>query len=304
MIYVLGSINMDMVAVAPYMPQSGETLTANKYYSNAGGKGANQAVAIAKLGGNVKMIGKVGTDTYGKYMKDNLASYGVDVTNVSVSEGNSGIAMIIVVDGDNRIIIDAGANGKVTNADVDEGLKNAKSGDILVMQLEIPLDVVVYASKIAKNKGMTVILNPAPAVPLPAELMQNVDIITPNETETQILTGISVDSEVELALAVKHFYQRGIKNVIITLGSRGSMVSYGNNIDIIESRKVKVIDTTSAGDTYVGAITVKLDSGADIVSACRFASVASSITVTREGASKSIPSMSEVEKVMREECLL
>ena len=303
MIYVLGSINMDMVAVAPYMPQSGETLTANKYYSNAGGKGANQAVAIAKLGGNVKMIGKVGTDTYGKYMKDNLASYGVDVTNVSVSEGNSGIAMIIVVDGDNRIIIDAGANGKVTNADVDEGLKNAKSGDILVMQLEIPLDVVVYASKIAKNKGMTVILNPAPAVPLPAELMQNVDIITPNETETQILTGISVDSEVELALAVKHFYQRGIKNVI-TLGSRGSMVSYGNNIDIIESRKVKVIDTTSAGDTYVGAITVKLDSGADIVSACRFASVASSITVTREGASKSIPSMSEVEKVMREECLL
>ena len=215
-----------------------------------------------------------------------------------------GIAMIIVVDGDNRIIIDAGANGKVTNADVDEGLKNAKSGDILVMQLEIPLDVVVYASKIAKNKGMTVILNPAPAVPLPSELMQNVDIITPNETETQILTGISVDSEVELALAVKHFYQRGIKNVIITLGSRGSMVSYGNDIDIIESRKVKVIDTTSAGDTYVGAITVKLDSGADIVSACRFASVASSITVTREGASKSIPSMSEVEKVMREECLL
>ena len=304
MIYVLGSINMDMVAVAPYMPKSGETLTANKYYTNAGGKGANQAVAIAKLGGNVSMIGKVGSDAYGKYMKDNLASFGVDVTHVSVAEGNSGVAMIIVVDGDNRIILDAGANGKVTCKDAYEGLKNAKSGDILVMQLEVPLEVVTYAAKIAKEKGMIVILNPAPAVELPVELLQNVDIITPNESETQILTGISVDSEVELALAVKHFYQRGIKNVIITLGSRGSMVSYGNNIDLIESRKVKAVDTTSAGDTYVGAVTVKLDNGADIVSACRFASVASSITVTREGAAQSIPTVSEVEEVMTKEALL
>ena len=162
MIYVLGSINMDMVAVAPYMPKSGETLTANKYYTNAGGKGANQAVAIAKLGGNVSMIGKVGSDAYGKYMKDNLASFGVDVTHVSVAEGNSGVAIIIVVDGDNRIILDAGANGKVTCKDAFEGLKNAKSGDILVMQLEVPLEVVTYAAKIAKEKGMTVILNPAP----------------------------------------------------------------------------------------------------------------------------------------------
>ncbi len=301
MIYVLGSINMDMVAVPPYMPKNGETLTANKYYTNPGGKGANQASAIAKLGGKVKMIGKVGSDAYGPVMKNNLASYGVDVENVTAVEGNSGIAIIIVVDGDNRIILDPGANFKVTKEDVDKGLEKAKSGDILIMQLEVPMDIVTYAADVAKNKGMTVILNPAPAVPLGQDLLCNVDIITPNETETEILTGISPDSEVELALAVKEYYKYGIKNVVITMGSRGAVVTYGNNIVPIEARKVKAVDTTSAGDTYVGAIAVKLDAGVDIVTACKFASVASSITVTRAGAAQSIPTLEEVEEIMKNE---
>lgn len=226
MIYVLGSINMDMVAVPPYMPKNGETLTANKYYTNPGGKGANQASAIAKLGGKVKMIGKVGSDAYGPVMKNNLASYGVDVEDVTTAEGNSGIAIIIVVDGDNRIILDPGANFKVTKEDVDKGLCKAKSGDILIMQLEVPMDIVTYAADEAKKKGMTVILNPAPAVKLGQDLLCNVDIITPNETETEILTGISPDSEVELALAVKEYYKYGIKNVVITMGSRGAIVTY------------------------------------------------------------------------------
>ncbi len=300
MIYVLGSINMDMVAVAPYMPKNGETLTANKYYTNPGGKGANQASAIAKLGGKVKMIGKVGDDAYGPVMRDNLAFYGVDVEDVTVAENcNSGVALIIVVDGDNRIILDPGANFKVSKEDVDKGLSKAKSGDILIMQLEIPIQIVTYAADVAKQKGMTVILNPAPAVKLGQDLLCNVDIITPNETETEILTGISPDSEVELALAVKEYYKYGIKNVVITMGSRGAIVTYGNNIVPIEARKVKAVDTTSAGDTYVGAIAVKLDAGVDIVSACKFASVASSITVTRAGAAQSIPTLEEVEQIMR-----
>lgn len=303
MIYVLGSINMDMVAVTPYMPKNGETLKALKYYTNPGGKGANQACAIAKLGGKVKMIGKVGTDAYGPYMKQNLASFGVDVEHVTSVDTTSGIAIIVVVDGDNRIILDAGANDCVTKEDVDCGLKDAKSGDILIMQLEIPMDIVTYAADIAKQKGMIVILNPAPAAELGQDLLCNVDIITPNETETEIITGVSPDSEVELALAVKNFYKFGIKNVVITMGSRGAIVTYGNNIVPIESRKVKAVDTTSAGDTYVGAIAVKLDEGVDIVTACKFASVASSITVTREGAAKSIPTLKEVEEVMAKEGL-
>lgn len=301
MIYVLGSINMDMVAVPPYMPKNGETLTANKYYTNPGGKGANQASAIAKLGGKVKMIGKVGSDAYGPVMKNNLASYGVDVEDVTTAEGNSGIAIIIVVDGDNRIILDPGANFKVTKEDVDKGLCKAKSGDILIMQLEVPMDIVTYAADEAKKKGMTVILNPAPAVKLGQDLLCNVDIITPNETETEILTGISPDSEVELTLAVKEYYKYGIKNVVITMGSRGAIVTYGNNIVPIEARKVKAVDTTSAGDTYVGAIAVKLDAGVDIVTACKFASVASSITVTHAGAAQSIPTLEEVEEIMKNE---
>jgi ribokinase len=292
---------MDMVAVTPYMPKEGETLTANKYYTNPGGKGANQASAIAKLGGKVKMIGKVGSDAYGPVMKNNLASYGVDVEDVTTAEGNSGIAIIIVVDGDNRIILDPGANFKVTKEDVDKGLCKAKSGDILIMQLEVPMDIVTYAADEAKKKGMTVILNPAPAVKLGQDLLCNVDIITPNETETEILTGISPDSEVELALAVKEYYKYGIKNVVITMGSRGAIVTYGNNIVPIEARKVKAVDTTSAGDTYVGAIAVKLDAGVDIVTACKFASVASSITVTRAGAAQSIPTLDEVEEIMKNE---
>jgi ribokinase len=234
-------------------------------------------------------------------MKNNLASYGVDVEDVTTAEGNSGIAIIIVVDGDNRIILDPGANFKVTKEDVDKGLCKAKSGDILIMQLEVPMDIVTYAADEAKKKGMTVILNPAPAVKLGQDLLCNVDIITPNETETEILTGISPDSEVELALAVKEYYKYGIKNVVITMGSRGAIVTYGNNIVPIEARKVKAVDTTSAGDTYVGAIAVKLDAGVDIVTACKFASVASSITVTRAGAAQSIPTLDEVEEIMKNE---
>ena len=301
MIYVLGSINMDMVAKVPYMPVNGETLTAEKYYVNPGGKGANQAVAIAKLGGKVMMIGAVGSDETGDALKNNLKNMGVDESMVTRADVPSGTAMIIVEGGDNRIILNRGANYAVTRADVDEGLKNAKPGDALVMQLEIPLEIVTYAAAVAKNKDMLVVLNPAPAVPLNEELLQNVDIIAPNESETEILTGISLDSEVHVALAVKKFYQMGVKHVIITMGGRGAVVTNGQTITPIEPRKVKVVDTTSAGDTFVGATVLRYLAGDTLEDACRFASVASSITITREGAAQSIPTLEEVKKVIESE---
>lgn len=301
MIYVLGSINMDMVARVPRMPVGGETLTADKYYVNPGGKGANQAVAIAKLGGKVAMIGKVGSDETGDALKNNLKAMGVDESMVTRAEVPSGIAMIIVEGGENRIILYKGANHSVTKADVDEGLKNAKPGDALVMQLEIPLETVTYAAAVAKQKGMLVLLNPAPAVPLGEELLKNVDIIAPNETETEILTGVGLDSDVHIALAVKKLYQLGVKRVIITMGSRGSIVAEGQTITPVEPRKVKAVDTTSAGDTFVGATVLRYLDGDTLEDAARFASVASSITVTREGAAQSIPTLEEVKKVIESE---
>ena len=299
MIYVLGSINMDMVARVPRMPVGGETLTADKYYVNPGGKGANQAVAIAKLGGKVAMIGKVGSDETGDALKNNLKAMGVDESMVTRADVPSGIAMIIVEGGENRIILYKGANHSVTKADVDEGLKNAKPGDALVMQLEIPLETVTYAAAVAKQKGMLVLLNPAPAVPLGEELLKNVDIIAPNETETEILTGVGLDSDVHIALAVKKLYQLGVKRVIITMGSRGSIVAEGQTITPVEPRKVKAVDT--AGDTFVGATVLRYLDGDTLEDAARFASVASSITVTREGAAQSIPTLEEVKKVIESE---
>lgn len=301
MIYVLGSINMDMVARVPHMPVGGETLTADKYYVNPGGKGANQAVAIAKLGGKVAMIGKVGSDETGDALKNNLKAMGVDESMVTRADVPSGIAMIIVEGGENRIILYKGANHSVTKADVDEGLKNAKPGDALVMQLEIPLETVTYAAAVAKQKGMLVLLNPAPAVPLGEELLKNVDIIAPNETETEILTGVGLDSDVHIALAVKKLYQLGVKRVIITMGSRGAIVAEGQTITPVEPRKVKAVDTTSAGDTFVGATVLRYLDGDTLEDAARFASVASSITVTREGAAQSIPTLDEVKKVIESE---
>lgn len=301
MIYVLGSINMDMVAQVDRIPKIGETLGSNKFYVNQGGKGANQAVAIAKLGGNVKLIGKVGNDAHGQFLLSSLSSNGVDIECVSVADANSGIAMIAVENGDNRIIFDAGANSHVTEGDVDIGLADASENDVLIMQLEIPMEIVEYASSVAKEKGMTVILNPAPAKSLSPLLLQNVDIIAPNESETKILTDIEVVDEVHLALAVRALYKTGVKKVVVTMGEKGSAVAEGQTITYIEPRKVNAVDTTSAGDTFIGALALCLAQGKGMVESAQFASVASSVTVTREGAAQSIPTLSEVKEIMESE---
>lgn len=299
MIYVLGSVNMDLVFNVPRIPVGGETLSSESFGTFCGGKGANQAVALARLSSKVRMIAGVGSDVYGRKLKENLVANGVDAEYVTENGTDSGLAAILVENGENRIILHGGANMRVSTRDAEEGLKNAEAGDILLSQLEIPLPVVEHAFKTAKLKGMTTVLNPAPAVPLPDSLLKLTDIITPNETETEILTGIDPADIVQITLAVKRFYSKGIKNVVITLGSRGAIVSHGYNITEIEAKKVKVVDTTAAGDTFVGALCNRLENGWDIVEACRFANCASSITVQRKGASDSIPSAVEVEKVYK-----
>lgn len=301
MIFVLGSINTDMVAVIPRAVKTGETMIAQNYYSGLGGKGANQAVAIAKLGGKVKFIGKVGNDENGKNAIKALNEYGVDTEFVFVSETvATGIAMITVVNGDNSIVAYGGANFDITTDEVDVALDGANAGDILVMQLEMPLAIVEYGAKLAKEKGMKVILNPAPATEIPSSVYGYVDLICPNETETEILTGINPRrSEADLVLAVKHFYAQGVGEVLITLGSSGSAIAQGQTVTYIEPRKVVAVDTTSAGDTFIGATTLKLSQGKELLTASKFATVASSITVTRAGASASIPTESEVEEVIK-----
>ena len=302
MIYVLGSINMDMVAKVPYIPVSGETMTAEKFFLSPGGKGANQAVAVAKLGGKVRFIGKVGCDANGQALLDNLAAANVDADSVGRSAFPTGIAMILVEKGDNRIILSPGANYDFDECDVEEALAEATPGDYLIMQLEIPMETVVFAAELAKKKKMTVVLNPAPAAALPERLTCNVDIICPNESETEILTGIKIKDDVSLAAAVSAFYRMGAKSVVITMGGKGAWVADGSTITHIPPRKVKVVDTTGAGDTFIGAMTLRLEKGEDMVTAGRFAAAASSVTITREGAAASIPSLEEVEKILSQKC--
>ena len=284
MIYVLGSINMDMVAKVPYIPVSGETMTAEKFFLSPGGKGANQAVAVAKLGGKVRFIGKVGCDANGQALLDNLAAANVDADSVGRSAFPTGIAMILVEKGDNRIILSPGANYDFDECDVEEALAAAEPGDYLIMQLEIRMETVGFAAELAKKKKTTVL------------------IICPNESETEILTGIKIKDDVSLAAAVSAFYRMGAKSVVITMGGKGAWVADGSTITHIPPRKVKVVDTTGAGDTFIGAMTLRLEKGEDMVTAGRFAAAASSVTITREGAAASIPSLEEVEKILSQKC--
>jgi ribokinase len=295
MIFVLGSLNMDYAAAVVRLPEKGETVLASEFNCSAGGKGLNQAVAAAKLGGDVSMIGKAGGDENGKTLVKTLRGYGVKDDFVSIApDKKSGTAMIAIQGGDNRIIVAKGANGCLSGSDAAAALKTAKKGDILLCQLEIPVAVVEYAFTEAKKKGMLTVLNPAPAAVLSDSLYKNTDIIAPNETETEALTGIDPADILNTALAVKEFYKKGVKNVVITLGARGSVVSEGQTLTEIDCEKVKAKDTTAAGDTYIGALCARLSKGDDIVAAARYASRAAGITVQRKGAAESIPTEAEL----------
>lgn len=282
-IYIVGSVNTDLVIGAPYMPQSGETLTGSGFFTARGGKGANQAVAAARLGGDVVMCACVGNDSFGKEAVEALKKEGIDVSHVRVEEGvATGTAVIVVVNGDNRIILDKGANACLTEADIDSALENAREGDIFLTQLENPVPVVGYALRRAREKGMYVVLNPAPADPSVAEYLGYCDLVTPNETETEILGGR------------EEILKKTRGGLVVTLGGKGFEIVTEKERTTYPCIKVKAVDTTAAGDTLCGGLAVGLSRGETLESAAKYGSLAASIACTRKGAQPSVPTEKEV----------
>lgn len=298
-IVVVGSLNMDMVAKVDHTPVVGETILTNKMELIPGGKGANQAYAAGRLGADVSMLGAVGNDSYGDALLGSLKYAGVDVSSILRKQGeNTGIAMIAVnTDGDNCIIVVSGANATLSVEDIEQNLELIKSADVVVLQLEIPLDTVLYTAKTAKAYGKTVILDPAPVPKVfPEELYRYVDIIKPNETELAMLTGLTA-SEDDIKTGAQMLREKGVKEIMVTLGEKGVFIdSEACGEYLISGYKVNAVDTTAAGDSFTAALALKIAEGNSIVEAAKFANKVASIVVTREGAQSSIPTLEEVEK--------
>ncbi|MBQ8496908.1 MAG: ribokinase [Clostridia bacterium] len=293
-ILIIGSINIDLVINTDILPKLGETIHGKNFMTAYGGKGANQAVAVAKLYGKADMIGAVGNDEFGKLLKGNLEANNVRTEGVKISETNSGVAVITVCGGDNHIILDGGANDTVSPAWIDANTDLIKNADIVIFQLEIPMDTIIYAAKKAKEYGCKVLLNPAPAAKLPEELLSYTDIIIPNEHEAAIITGYENEED-----ALKALYDNGNRNIIITLGSKGCLYNDGTELKTQKAFNVKAVDSTAAGDSFIGGYCSALCEGKSMDEAILFATAVSAITVSRAGASVSIPTRDEVEEFLK-----
>lgn len=299
---VLGSINVDHLMQVQYAPKAGETLTADNYQVVAGGKGANQAVAAAKLGATVSMIGCIGSDAIGAQMKREFTEIGIDTSGIcEITDAATGLAMIYVEqNGENRIGIWPGANKGLSVEVLHRHQAKIEQADLLLMQLETPVEALVDAAAVAKQAGTQVVLNPAPAKGLPEALLNNVDIITPNETEAEILTGVAVATIDDAAKAAKVFHQQfGIGQVLITLGKRGVYLSQDGVGQQIGGFVVDAVDTTAAGDTFNGGFVTALLEGKSTLEAIRFGQAAAALSVTRLGAQSSIPSRAETVAFMQ-----
>lgn len=281
-ILVIGSINKDLVVNTFRFPKEGETILGNNFCTTNGGKGANQACAIGKLGGNVSMLGAVGNDNFGKDLSNALYSNNVNIDNLLIkNDVSTGIAVITVTnDGANHIIVAQGANALITKDDIKEKL--IASFDIIVMQLEIPLEIAKYAASIAKKLGKTVVLNPSPAIKLDKDFLSCVDILIPNETEIDIIGGVD------------YVLECGVKNIILTLGADGCELITKQNRKHFDAYKVNVVDTTAAGDSFLGGVVRMIADDKTIEEAIEFATKVSNITVTRKGAIDSIPTYNDV----------
>lgn len=301
-ILVIGSLNMDSVVETPHMPSPGETVTGKSITLIPGGKGANQAYAAGKLGGNVGMIGAVGSDGFGQALKSSLDSVGVDTSAVAVMENaTTGQAFITVEEkGENNIIIIPGTNGMVNKTLIQHNLKQIQESDIIIMQLEIPLDVVEYVKDLAAGLGKLVIVDPAPAAPdLPDSFWKGIDYIKPNETELSILTGRSLKTAEELKEGALFMLGKGVKNVLVTMGGAGCMLVNREKAEFFPANKVQAVDTTAAGDSFTAAFALALSKGKSCEEAIVFGQKVSAIAVTRKGAQTSIPTMEEVENMKK-----
>jgi len=301
-IFVLGSLNIDLVQRVPRMPVIGETLKGENLEIFVGGKGANQACAAARLGGRVQMAGKVGNDALAERLLRELEGSGVDTRLVARANTASGTAMIFVLpNGENTIVISPGANADVSVEFALHAVANAESGDILMAQLETPLEAVEAAIKSAYGRGVVTMLDPAPGCPLDDELLSCVSILTPNQTEVAILTGDQRPPEdlIEAELAAHALQARGARVVVVKMGGKGCVAVTEKASHFKAAYRVEVKDTTAAGDTFNGALAAALARGAEIGDAVEFANAAAALSVTRLGASASVPTLPEVEDFLR-----
>jgi ribokinase len=295
-IVVVGSTNMDMVVKTSHIPAHGETVLGGAFFMNPGGKGANQAVAVARLGGNVLFVSKIGNDIFGKQSAQLFAAEGIDTSSILRDEAlPSGVALITVdASGENSIVVAPGANANLLPADVEGALSEISTAGIILLQLEIPLATVQYVAGYAAARSIRVILNPAPAAVLPAEFLSHIDTITPNATEASMIAGIKV-SDIETAKqAAVRIRELGVGNVVITMGSNGALVLEGAVFTHVPAPKVQAVDTTAAGDVFNGALAVALSEHKSLPDAVRFACEAAALSVTRLGAQSSIPYRKEL----------
>jgi len=300
---VIGSLNMDLVAVADRFPKPGETVIGEDFATYPGGKGGNQAVALGRLGADVLMVGKIGSDLFGQQYLHNLRANGVSTDGVKIQEGvSTGIAVIEVDStGENHIVVVPEANGMVDRAFIDEHWDIIKNRDIFLFQLEIPLDTVFYAVKKLKEAGKTIILDPAPAGELPDEIYKHIDYITPNETEIEMLTQIKIENDEDLKKAGRWLISKGVKNVVAKAGKKGAYLITRDNFVHIPGFKVNAVDTTAAGDSFNAGLAFALSHGNDILECIRFANAVGAISTTGKGAQSAMPSIGEVEEFINKE---
>ncbi len=301
-IIVVGSLNMDLVTRTAHIPQPGETILGSDLQYYPGGKGANQAVATARAGGKVTMIGRVGDDAFAQPLLDNLTEASVDSTLVHRTEGSAtGVALIVVDDhGENSIVVASGANMKLTPQDVEAAEETIAASGYLLLQLESPLETVQRAAEIARQHDVLVILNPAPAPvqPLPSSLLKHVNILIPNETETALLTNMPVESIEQTHTAINALSQLGVETVIVTLGERGALLAQTGEFIQIPAFKVNPVDTTAAGDAFVGGLAVALAEGQPLADAVQRANASGALATTLAGAQPSLPTWAQVDALL------
>jgi ribokinase len=299
-VIVVGSLNMDLVVRAPRIPQVGETLIGSQFQTVPGGKGANQAVAAARLGAHVSLVGRVGRDAFGAALLENLTTDGIDHTFVIQDPaGATGVALIVVDDaGQNSIVVASGANMRLSPGDVEAASAAIASADVVLMQLESPLESVTRAAEIAQARGVPVILNPAPARPLPSTLLSLVDVLIPNESETALLTEMPTDGQVDAQAAAAALRALGVGTVILTLGNRGALLAQATGTIHVPTFRVTPVDTTAAGDAFVGGFAVALAEGRSWREAVRWGNAAGALATTTMGAQPSLPTRRAVETLL------
>lgn len=301
-VLVVGSANMDMVVSTERFPRPGETVLAREFGMYPGGKGANQAVACARLGGDVTFLGKMGRDIFRERLEESLRQDHVRLDDILIDpDASTGIALIMVDEsGQNEIVVVSGSNMNLTPVEVDSKAELFDRAGVVMLQLEIPLDTVVRAAQLAKERGARVILNPAPAAQLPGALLEAVDYLTPNESETELLTGMSVHDRDSAIVAARRLIDRGVSNVILTLGDRGALYLNAKDEQSFPAHQVEAVDTTAAGDAFNGALAFSLAREDDPEDAVPFANAVAAYCVTRMGAQTSMPSLQEAMAFSRE----